>query len=82
MIRMMKKMRMMVEQKRKFAEKSHGFSGMIKRFYPSLQGSIYTGVCYFKIHEIKNLVSYMLFHVNYVSTGSFTRNIYNLPHLY
>lgn len=82
MIRMMMKVIMMVEQKRKFAGKRHGFTEMIKMFYSSLEGSIYTGVCNFKTHEIENFISCMLFHVYYVSIGSFRRNIYNLPCLY
>lgn len=79
MIRMMMKMIMMVEQKRKFAGKRHVFTGMIKMFYSSLPGNIYTGIYNFKTHEIENLVSCMLFHANYISIGSFSRNIYNLP---
>lgn len=38
MIRMMMNMIMMVEQKRKFTGKRHGFTGMIKMFYSSLEG--------------------------------------------
>lgn len=62
------KMVMMVEQERKFPGKRDGFTGMIKRFYSSLSDSINTGVYNFKTHEMKNLVSCMLFHINFIST--------------
>lgn len=55
------------------------FSGIMKMSY-SLFGVILIKVyAIVKTHEIENLISCMLFYVNYTSIGLFIRNIYNIP---